>query len=47
MKTDKDAAFETMRKWYQMDDPELMEHFYDDSFVKELDESGYIDSLYE
>ena len=24
-----------------------IEHFYDDSFVRELDESGYIDSLYE
>ncbi len=23
------------------------EHFYDDSFVRELDESGYIDSLYQ
>ncbi len=23
-----------------------LEHFYDDSFVRELDESGYIDSLY-
>lgn len=24
-----------------------VEHFYDDSFVRELDESGYIDSLYQ
>jgi ABC-type nitrate/sulfonate/bicarbonate transport system substrate-binding protein len=24
-----------------------VEHFYDDSFIRELDESGYIDSLYE
>jgi hypothetical protein len=23
------------------------EDFYDDSFIRELDESGYIDSLYE
>ena len=84
LKTDKQAAFQTMGKWYQMTDPELMEHFYDeaskvpskpyppveglkkvmeiydshemrkytlqhfydDSFVRELDESGYIDSLY-
>jgi NitT/TauT family transport system substrate-binding protein len=84
LKTDKDSAFRAMGKWYQMKDPELMEHFYDeaskvpskpyapveglkkmmeiydshemrkytvehfydDSFVRELDESGYIDSLY-
>lgn len=84
LKTDKDSAFKAMGKWYQMNDPELMElfydeaakvpskpyapieglkkmmeiydshemrkytveHFYDDSFVKELDDSGYIDSLY-
>lgn len=85
LKTDKQAAFRTMRKWYQLDDMELMEyfyegtqrvprkpyppvegikrvmkvydshemrkysaeHFYDDSFVRKLDESGYIDSLYQ
>jgi hypothetical protein len=85
LKTDKESTFETLRKWYQMDDPELMEHFYDeaakvpakpyppveglkaifdvydshemrkytvehfydDRYVRELDESGYIDSLYE
>ena len=84
LKTDKDAAFRTIRKWYQMHNIELLEyfyngaqkmpakpyppveglksvmeiydshemrkytleHFYDDSFVKELDDSGYIDSLY-
>ena len=84
LKTDKDATFRTMAKWYQMDDPEIMEmfydeatkvpskpypaiegikrvmeiydshemrkykpeHFYDASFVRELDESGFIDSLY-
>jgi NitT/TauT family transport system substrate-binding protein len=85
LKTDKDASFQTMSKWYQLDEPELMEHFYDeaakvprkpyppvegirkvmelydshemrkytlehfydDTFVRELDDSGYIDSLYE
>ena len=85
LKNDKQAAFRTLKKWYQMTDPELqehlyaeaaklpskpyppydglkrvmevydshemrkykVEHFYDDSFVRELDESGYIDSLYE
>ena len=85
MKNDKQATFETLGKWYQMTDPELLEffyaeveklpskpypphegirevmrvydshemrkytleHFYDDSYVRELDESGYIDSLYE
>lgn len=84
LKTDKDAAFRAMGKWYQMKDPEVMEmfydeaskvpskpyppveglkkmmeiydshemrkytveHFYDDSIVRELDNSGYIDSLY-
>lgn len=84
LKTDKDSAFKAMGKWYSMNDPEIMElfydeaakvpskpyapidglkkmmeiydshemrkytveHFYDDSFVRELDESGYIDSLY-
>ena len=84
LKTDKAAAFKSLGKWYQLDDPELLEyfysgvdriprkpyppveglkkviefydshemrkytlaHFYDDSFVRELDESGYIDSLY-
>jgi NitT/TauT family transport system substrate-binding protein len=85
LKTDKQATFRALRKWYQMSDPGLMEffyleaaklpskpyppyaglkkmmqiydshemrkytleHFYDDSFIKELDESGYIDSLYQ
>jgi NitT/TauT family transport system substrate-binding protein len=85
LKTDKEATFKTLRKWYQMSDPELMEyfydgstrmprkpypavegikrvmevydshemrkytleHFYDDLYVRELDESGYIDSLYD
>jgi NitT/TauT family transport system substrate-binding protein len=85
LKTNKEAAFRTIRKWYQMDDMELMEHFYEeaakvprkpyapiegiravlkiydshemrkytaerfinDNFVRELDESGYIDGLYE
>jgi NitT/TauT family transport system substrate-binding protein len=84
MKTDKDSTFETMGKWYQMSDPEIMEmfydeaskvpmkpypavdgirrvmelydshemrkykleHFYDASYVKELDDNGFIDSLY-
>lgn len=84
MKTDKDSTFQTMGKWYQMSDPELMEmfydeaskvpmkpypavegikrvmelydshemrkykleHFYDASYVKELDDNGFIDSLY-
>lgn len=85
LKTDKDAAFRTIRKWYRLTDIELLEyfyngvqkmpakpyppveglkrvmeiydshemrkytveHFYDDSFVRELDDSGYIDSLYQ
>lgn len=84
LKKDKDAAFRTLRKWYQLHDPELLErfyreaeklpskpyppydglrrvmeiydshemrkytleHFYDDTYVRELDESGYIDGLY-
>jgi ABC-type nitrate/sulfonate/bicarbonate transport system substrate-binding protein len=84
LKNDKQAAFRTLNKWYQMRDPELLEffyreaekmpskpyppyeglkkmmeiydshemrkysleHFYDDSIMRELDESGYIDSLY-
>jgi len=84
LKNDKQAAFRTLRKWYQLKDPKLLEyfyseetklprkpypavegikkvmeiydshemrkytpqHFYDDSFVRELDKSGYIDSLY-
>ena len=84
LKTDKQATFKTLAKWYQITDPELLEyfyekteliprkpynsveglkkvmevydshemrkykleHFYDDSLVKELDDSGYIDSLY-
>ncbi len=84
LKKDKQATFRTLRKWYQLDEPKLLEyfygeveklprkpyppvagirkvmqvydshemrkytaeHFYDDSFVRELDESGYIDSLY-
>ncbi|MDH3531840.1 MAG: ABC transporter substrate-binding protein [Gammaproteobacteria bacterium] len=85
LKNDKEAAFRTLRKWYQMTDPEQLEffyleveklpskpyppyeglqrvmevydshemrkysieHFYDDTFIKELDASGYIDSLYQ
>ena len=85
LKTDKQAAFRSIRKWFLIDDPELLEffyaeveklprkpyppyeglqkvmqvydshemrkytveHFYDDSYIKELDESGYIDSLYD
>jgi len=85
LKNDKQATFRTLGKWYQLTDPELLEHFYreaekmprkpyppyeglkkvmevydshemrkytlehfyDDSFVRELDESGYIDSLYQ
>ena len=85
LKNDKEATFKTLKKWYQMSDPELLEYFYaeaaklpskpypayeglkrvmevydshemrkytaerfyDDSFIRELDESGYIDSLYE
>ncbi|MBT8132019.1 MAG: ABC transporter substrate-binding protein, partial [Gammaproteobacteria bacterium] len=85
LKNDKEATFRTLRKWFQMDDPKLLEffyreaeklaakpyppyegirkvmqvydshemrkytleHFYDDSIIKELDESGFIDSLYE
>jgi len=84
LKTDKQAAFRAMQKWYNMKDPALLEyfykkaeqlprkpyapveglkkvmqyydshemrkytleHFYDDSFILDLDESGYIDSLY-
>lgn len=84
LKNDKEAAFRSIRKWFQITDPELLEffyreadklpskpyppyeglkkmmeiydshemrkyeveHFYDDRFIKELDESGYIDSLY-
>lgn len=84
LKNDKQATFRTLKKWFQMEDPELLEYFYaeaaklpskpyppyeglkkvmevydshemrkytverfyDDSFVRELDESGYIDSLY-
>lgn len=84
LKNDKLAAFRTLRKWFQITDPDLLEHFYDeakklpgkpyppyeglkkmmeiydshemrkytleyfydDSFIKELDESGYIDGLY-
>jgi NitT/TauT family transport system substrate-binding protein len=84
LKNDKEAAFRTLRKWFRLTDPELLEyfyleaeklpskpyppyeglrkvmeiydshemrkytleHFYDDSFMRELDESGYIDSLY-
>ena len=84
LKNDKQAVFRTLKKWYQLEDPELLEffyaeakklpskpyppyeglkkmmelydshemrkytveHFYDDSFIRELDESGYIDSLY-
>lgn len=84
LKTNKQATFKTLAKWYQITDPELLEYFYekveliprkpynsveglkkvmevydshemrkykveyfyDDSLVKELDESGYIDSLY-
>lgn len=85
LKNDKEAAFRTLRKWFQMTDPELLDffyaeaaklpskpyppteglkrmmeiydshemrqydikHFYDDTIIRELDESGYIDSLYE
>ena len=85
MKNDKEATFRTLRKWYRMTDPELLEffyaeveklpskpyppyegikrvmevydshemrkysleHFYDDTYVRELDESGFIDSLYD
>ena len=84
LKNDKQAVFRTLKKWYRLEDPELLEffyaeakklpskpyppyaglkktmelydshemrkytveHFYDDSFIRELDESGYIDSLY-
>ena len=84
LKTNKEAAFKTLRKWYRLTDPELLEYFYegstrmprkpyppveglkrvmevydshemqkynveyfyDDRYVRELDESGYIDSLY-
>jgi len=84
LKNDKAAAFRALGKWFQITDPELLEHFYleaeklpskpyppyaglkklmsiydshemrkytvehfyDDSYIKELDESGYIDSLY-
>ena len=85
LKNDKEATFRTLGKYYQLKDPDLLEHFYrevekmpskpyppyeglkkvmevydshemrkytlehfyDDSFVRELDESGYIDSLYQ
>ena len=85
LKTDKEATFRALRKWFQMTDEDLMEFFYleakklpskpyapaeglkkmmqiydshemrkyalgdfyDDSYVKALDDSGYIDSLYE
>lgn len=85
LKTDKEATFRTLRKWFQITDDALLEHFYreaeklpskpyspvaglkkmmqiydshemrkytvdyfyDDSYIRELDESGYIDSLYE
>lgn len=85
LKTDKQATFRALRKWFQMTDEDLMEFFYleakklpskpyppydglkkmmeiydshemrkyalgdfyDDSYVKALDDSGYIDSLYE
>lgn len=85
LKNDKQAAFRSIRKWFLISDPELLEffyaeaeklpskpyppyeglkkmmqiydshemrkygveHFYDDSYIKELDESGYIDSLYD
>ncbi|MGH8224109.1 MAG: ABC transporter substrate-binding protein [Woeseiaceae bacterium] len=85
LKNDKEAAFRSVRKWFLINDPELLEffyaeaeklpskpyppyeglkkvmrvydshemrkytveHFYDDSYIKELDESGYIDSLYD
>ncbi len=84
LKTDKQATFKTLAKWYQMSDPEVLEyfyakveliprkpyyplegvkqvmeiydnhemrkytpeHFFDNSYVKELDDNGYIDSLY-
>lgn len=84
LKTDRQAAYRTLGKWYQITDPKLLEyfyneasklprkpyppvegirkvmeiydshemrkytlqHFYDDSYIRELDESGYIDSLY-
>ncbi len=84
LKNDKEAAFRTLRKWYRMTDPDLLEffyaevaklpkkpyppyaglkrvmeiydshemrkytvrHFYDDTIMRELDESGFIDSLY-
>lgn len=84
LKTDKDASFRAIRKWFLITDPELLEffyaeaaklpskpyppyeglkqvmriydshemrkyaveHFYDDRYIRELDESGYIDSLY-
>jgi ABC-type nitrate/sulfonate/bicarbonate transport system substrate-binding protein len=84
MKTDKEKAFASMRKWYGINDPKLLEGVYaeavdlpikpypsieglknmqsvytfraitrkkpedfvDASFVTELDNSGYIDSLY-
>lgn len=85
LKQDKAAAFRTLNKWFQMNDPELLEffyaeasklpskpyppyaglermmeiydshemrkynveYFYDDSIIRELDESGFIDSLYD
>lgn len=84
LKNDRQAAYRTLRKWYQVRDEALLEHFYaeveklpskpyppiegirkamsiydshemrrytpdhfyDDRFVRELDESGYIDALY-
>jgi ABC-type nitrate/sulfonate/bicarbonate transport system substrate-binding protein len=85
LKNDKAATFRALGKWFQISDPDLLEHFYreaeklpskpyppyaglkkvmqiydshemrkytvehfyDDSIMKELDESGYIDSLYD
>ncbi len=84
LKTDKNAAFRTLRKWYRIADDALLElfyaeaeklpskpyppyeglkrmmeiydssemrkyspeYFYDDTFVRDLDQSGFIDSLY-
>lgn len=44
--------YEGLKKVMQVYDSHEMrkytlEHFYDDSYIKELDESGYIDSLYD
>lgn len=44
--------YEGLKKVMQIYDSHEMrkytvEHFYDDSYIKELDESGYIDSLYD